>query len=252
MHVLDWVEEPGFLTTLNLMLEPTGFAVPLNANWQPKGRMDHRESVLTGSADPFLTPEQSASVKDWWLVYSRGSKLPTWDLVVTCSDSHGKPGLVLVEAKAHSTELSIAGKSVSTRKTLEEQARSDANHERIGMAVREASEALMEAVPGISLSRDENYQFCNRIAFAWKLGSLGIPVVLIYLGYLNDTSISTANYLRSDDDWKQSFVEHTKRHYPHTHIEREVPTGNAPFWLTVRSLECLRPSPPVSQRKPLK
>ena len=41
-------------------------------------------------------------------------------------------------------------------------------------------------IPGLCISRDRCYQFSNRIAFAWKLVSLGIPVVLVYLGFLND------------------------------------------------------------------
>jgi hypothetical protein len=249
MHVLDWVESPAFHSSLSGMIEPTGFTVPPDAAWQPKGRGNHRESVLTGSEDPFLTADQTAEIKRWWLVHSKGSKLPTWDLVVTCKDRKGTPGLILVEAKAHGSELSTAGKSIAKRNLADEQERSDANHQRIGEAISEASAALLEAVPGIALSRDSNYQFSNRIAFAWKLGTMGIPVVLIYLGFLNDTIINPLTFLRSLKNWKQYFDTHTGTHFPGTHVEQEIATANAPFWLLVRSLEAIRQSPTVTERK---
>jgi len=248
MHVLDWVESPDFHDSLCVMVAETGFAIPPDAAWQPKGRGNHRESVLTGSEDPFLTPEQSAEIKRWWLIHSQGSKLPTWDLVVTCKDRNGTPGLILVEAKAHGSELPTAGKSVAKRKLADEQARSDANHQRIGEAIREASAALQEAVPGIALSRDANYQFSNRIAFAWKLGTMGIPVVLVYLGYLNDTVINPLASLKSQKDWTNWFQTHTQSQYPISHVEREIPTSHAPFWLLVRSMAARRMSPPANER----
>jgi hypothetical protein len=36
---------------------------------------------------------------------------------------------------------------------------------------------------GWTLSRDSHYQLTNRFAWAWKLASMGVPVVLGYLGF---------------------------------------------------------------------
>jgi hypothetical protein len=57
---------------------------------------------------------------------------PNWDLVVAC-DFVGKPGLALIEAKAHEGELGWAGKRPPKRSV-----NSVANHDRIGLAIGEA------------------------------------------------------------------------------------------------------------------
>ena len=38
---------------------------------------------------------------------------------------------------------------------------------------------------GWDLSQDSHYQLCNRFAWGWKIASLGVPVILVYLGFLN-------------------------------------------------------------------
>jgi hypothetical protein len=57
------------------------------------------------------------------------------------------------------------------------------------MAISEATSALQLIAPEISLSRDYCYQFANRIAFAWKIASTGVPVAMIYLGFIGDARI---------------------------------------------------------------
>ena len=83
-----------------------------------------------------------------------------------------------MEAKAHDAELSAAGKSQPTTPNGER------NHRRIGAAIAEANAGLSRAVAGWALSRDTHYQLSNRFAWAWKLASLGVPVILVYLGFL--------------------------------------------------------------------
>ena len=127
-----------------------------------------------------MTRDQRDKLCKWWLTHRRGARLPTWDLVVSASNSSGRPALVLVEAKAHATELSSEGKLLVGRLTAEMQKRSNENHQRIAEAIAEAATALRALIPQIALSRDESYQFANRMAFAWKLASLGIPVGLVF------------------------------------------------------------------------
>ena len=62
------------------MVAPIGFAVSEHAARQPKGRHDSRETELVGRNEPFLSPEQQAQLKGWWLKHKVGAKLPTWDL----------------------------------------------------------------------------------------------------------------------------------------------------------------------------
>lgn len=249
MHILDWVESPQFLPQLQQLVTSTGFTVPPDAESQPKGRNDHRESVLTGTEDPFLSADHQRQLKNWWLVHPHGAKMPTWDLVVTAKDAGGQHGLILVEAKAHSTEMGTGGKDRPTRETPEQQVRSDANHQRIGEAIAEASRALQDAVPGIALTCESNYQFCNRLAVAWKLASLGVPVILLYLGFVGDREINPVTFLKSDADWQATFRQHTAVHFPVTNLDKRIDCGASAFSLVVRSLEVQRPSPPIGSRR---
>lgn len=249
MHVLDWLETEDFIPALQQLVATTGFTVPHDGLRQPRGRIDPSESTLTGTGAPFLSASQKAVISEWWLVHSRGSKLPTWDLVARARDGHGQPALILVEAKAHRTELKSDGKARAIRKSIAEQARSDANHEKIGAAIHGASAALRNSLPGIAISRDASYQFSNRIAFAWKLASLGVPVALIYLGFIGDQSISPKEYIQSIDHWRTAFLEHVEPLFPWTGIEREISCGESSFWLLVRTLDVARQSPPLMERR---
>ena len=171
-------------------------------------------------------------------------------VVVAASDISDRPALVLVEAKGHVAELSDAGKRLTKRHTPEEQRRTNDNHERIGTAIAEAAIALQRTVPGISISRDKNYQFANRIAFAWKLASLGIPVAMIYLGFIGDNAISRpGEFFHSSDHWQDAFRRHTAEHFPAAMQGRRIDCGAASFWLLVRELQVLRQSPPLEQRR---
>jgi hypothetical protein len=105
-----------FVLQLLAMVAPIGFTVSEQAARQPKGRHDSRETELVGLNEPFLSPEQQAQLKGWWLKHKVGAKLPTWDLAVSALDAQKRKSLILVEAKAHATELSAAGKSSPKRK----------------------------------------------------------------------------------------------------------------------------------------
>jgi hypothetical protein len=61
-----------------------------------------------------------------------------------------------------------------------------ASHETIGAAI-ESARMGFEAGTRLAwhISRDSHYQISNRFAWSWKLTQLGIPVVLVYLGFLN-------------------------------------------------------------------
>jgi hypothetical protein len=207
---------------------------------------------LVGQSEPFLSREQQDQLADWWLVHKRGAKLPTWDLVVAALDKSGRPGLVLIEAKAHASELSEAGKQWPQRKSPEEQKRSNGNHERIGRAISEATISLQHIDPDIRLSRDKSYQLSNRIAFAWKLASMGIPVALIYLGFIGDAAISCAeDCFHEAAQWRKAFLGHAAEHFPARLYDREINSGAASFWFLFRELPVLRQSPPIEHRRVL-
>jgi len=144
-----------------------------NDFWMPRGLMQPEEAKL-GETPGFLSEEAREAVTAWWLAKRAGANTPNWDIVCT-STIDGRQGLILVEAKAHSAELCDDGKSTG----------SIANEQSIRAAVRQASDGLNEQSPGWGLTADSHYQLCNRFAWGWKIATIGVPVILIYLGFLN-------------------------------------------------------------------
>jgi hypothetical protein len=143
----------------------------------PRGFSNPKEAEL-GKAVGFLSRSQRQIMTEWWLAVSPRATTPTWDIVSTCT-VEGRRGLVLIEAKAHVAELNHSGKPV--RKTPN----SLRNHKQIAAAVAESNRELNAVLPGFSLSIESHYQLCNRFAWSWKIASLGLPVILVYLGFLN-------------------------------------------------------------------
>lgn len=123
-------------------------------------------------------------LKRWWLtVATVTTRTPNWDIASQCTVD-GKPGMLLIEAKAHDQELI---KEETGRRAIDVPATASVRRNllRIDWALRDASVALTD-LTGLpwALSRDWNYQMSNRFAWAWKLTDLGMPVVLVYLGFL--------------------------------------------------------------------
>ena len=82
------------------------------------------------------------------------------------------------------------------------------NHKRIGEAITEANNGLKQVADGSwNLSIDSHYQLSNRFAWAWKLATLGIPVVLVYLGFLKAKDMPKPCF--SDKaGWERALKEH--------------------------------------------
>lgn len=156
---------------------------PQKDNYLPQGFCRPSEQMLTNISDEtigkVLTEEKQLGLWNWWLKKgNRGTSTPTWDLISTCSIDNCR-GLLLVEAKAHYGENSPAGKTYDSGTNIE-------NHTKINSAIEEAREAF-EKITKLTwgIQRDSYYQLSNRFAWGWKLASLGIPVALLYLGFLN-------------------------------------------------------------------
>lgn len=114
--------------------------------------------------------------------------------------------------------------------------------------------SLKPQIPNIHLSKDENYQFCNRIAFSWKLASIGVPVVLVYLGFLGDERIAQGqqDQIPTDEDWQRIICAKTQNNFPSAMWEKEIICGAASFWLLVKSLNVLLQSPLIEKRRAMK
>jgi len=106
------------------------------------------------------------------------------------------------------------------------------------------------SITGIAISRNTHYQLANRIAFAWKLATLGVPTVLVYLGFTGDDGIADAGEpFRDHAHWVVEFDRYAHGGVPSSLREVKVPCGASYFWLLVRDRPVVSISaPPVSRR----
>lgn len=231
-HIRDWSSSSRLAEILRAMIKGIPVEVADDLPHIPRG-MDDEEAQLHQLEEPYLPAGVGGQLTNWWLVCHRGiPKCPNWDLLVSCK-IQGKRGLILFEGKAHEFELAQEEKG----KELNEKTNLD-NHERIGDAIEEARVALDTIVPGVGISRDRCYQLSNRVAYAWKLATMGISTVLVYLGFLGDEERRKRGKTPFSDDshWHNFFAEHCKGVIPPTMLNRELPCGKASMWILVRSL----------------
>lgn len=212
-------------------------------NYFPKGFTEPVEKKLGNIIDKtfnkVLTGEIRLDLRKWWLeVRSGNANTPNWDIISTCNID-GKPGLLLVETKAHHGENSSAGKTKDSNTNL-------VNHEHIKNAIDEAKKQLAVITKHkIGIDRDCYYQMSNRFAWTWKLADLGIPVVLVYLGFTNayDMEAKGNKIFKTHGDFGNSMTTGK----PATIIDPKVwgkkweveKNGKkTPFIALLRSLEC--------------
>jgi hypothetical protein len=241
-HVLDWTSQPEFCVELLQLVAPVDVRISARSKWMPRGHASVEEARLE-TFGPQILPDSSvwSTLRRWWLVHEGGANTPNWDIALAC-EIEDRPGLVLVEAKANVPELNVAGKPLDTAAS----AASIENHQQIERAISEACAELRRVSELTAISRDSHYQLSNRVAFAWKLATLGVPTVLVYLGFLGDDGISDiAAPFRDSTHWERVFAEYARAAVPKDLFERRIECGAAPVWYLVRSRQVLE----VSQRR---
>jgi hypothetical protein len=72
----------------------------------------------------------------------------------------------------------------------------------------------------------------NRVAFAWKVASLGLPTVLMYLGLTGDKGISS-DPMRDNDHWRETVLNNTREIFPPSLWERPIQCNGTPLWLLI-------------------
>ena len=191
------VDDPGVEVSPDDLWMPRGKPVRAGDGWDTspadEARLDRDRGFVPGGV--------RGQLRDWWLAVQRGANTPNWDLASRCRVA-GRRGLLLVEAKAHTGELSDAGTGASHPGNLAS----------IGAAIREANDALASITDGHwDLSKDHHYQVANRFAWSWKLASLGVPVILVYLGFLHADEMRARHSrpLSSPEDWVDAVRTHT-------------------------------------------
>lgn len=226
------------------LCEPLGVNISKKDEFYPKGFKDAQELILTSQrAKPFFNnhfpeigfDEIKTKVKDgWWLTPKVGGNTPNWDLVCSCRHN-GAPALILVEAKAHTRELCESGKIQKSGSTTD----SKANHTSISRAISIANEGLNRSyVPeGFNLSVDRCYQLSNRFAFAWKLASIGVPVILVYLGFINTTEMGD-DHFHNESEWSKCLIKHSKDLIPqNVWNSSPIMIGNTPIYTLHRAVD---------------
>jgi hypothetical protein len=217
------LDEPGGVPVRTPpFVSPCPVEIGAEALWMPRGLAGAAEARLERFGPRWL-PEHPAwsHLRDWWLVHKRWANTPNWDLAVGCT-VEGRPGLVLVEAKANHRELNPTGK----RLRKESSSRSTDNHKRIGEAIQEANLGWRPIDGRVNISRDSHYQLANRLAFTWKLGTLGIPVVLVYLGFTGDEGIRDVGPPFADEeDWRWALSTYLEGVWPPDLLEKRIDLG---------------------------
>jgi hypothetical protein len=230
---------------LSALAAPFAVIDPNRHYWMPRGCAKPKEARL-GDALSFLSEEHRETITHWWLAVREHANTPNWDIASTATID-GTEGLVLVEAKAHAAEIKTEGKFVrrpcaesnsenkSPRRRSENHSR---NHGHIDTACREAGAALNRVLPGWTLSVKTHYQLCNRFAWTWKIATLGVPVVLIYLGFLGAEEMCDQGIPLADaETWERLVRDHSQGVVPAAVWDQSIFIEGIPVRALIRSME---------------
>jgi hypothetical protein len=211
---------------------PVGRPVPRDGRWDTSPAREARLDQASG-----LLPEDArGALRKWWLATpdSRRANTPNWDIASTCQVGNDN-GLLLVEAKAHRSELSKSGKTL--KKGAREASRW--NHDQIKTKITEASSKLGGSGAGWNLTCDTHYQLSNRFAWSWKLASMGMSVVLVYLGFLHaDEMADRGAPFASADKWRDAVFEYAEGIVPEQAWGGSlIQTSGKPFRALIKAME---------------
>ena len=148
------------------------------------------------------------------------------DIVSTCRIGD-RAGLILVEAKAHQGEFADDRCGATN----------EDNYRQIEGALLQAETAWNTMIPGFALSAGSHYQLGNRFAFAWKLATMGTPVVLVYLGFLNAGEMERGNrvLLRDHARWRDFVLQTSKDTVPPEVWDRTFNVNGTALTVLIRS-----------------
>lgn len=238
-HLLTHGSPEAVAARLTALAAPFAVVSP-GDRWMPRGFEDLAEPQLD-KAPQLLGDADRAQLAAWWLPPDRSdATTPNFDIASKCSVG-GRPGLLLVEAKAHDVELrkEAEGKRKEKKSTTKAQETHDLSHESIGRALTIAGESLSAATgQSWALSRDHHYQLSNRLGWAWKLTELGLPVVLVYLGFLHaDEMKDRGSPFRGAADWEHLAQEESKTVCPPDAWNRAWHVNGVTLALKIAALE---------------
>ena len=234
-HLLTHGSASEVASALTSLVAP--FAqVSSNDRWMPDGFLELEEAQLD-KASKVLDIERRMQLASWWLPGNRQTaRTPNFDIASTCTVG-GVPGLLLIEAKAHDEEL--RKEEVGRRLDADASDERRASHLTIEAAINFAARGFEQSMGGsCGISRDSHYQMSNRFAWAFKLTELGIPVVLVYLGFLRaeemrDRGAPFANHA----EWLELVKVHSAPLFPDDPWDRVWNCNGCSFVPLIRSVE---------------
>lgn len=233
-HLLTHGSPERVPVRLTRLIQPWG-RVDITDHWMPQGFTNTTEAQL-GRADNLVAPAVGKSLINWWLAVPRGARIPNWDITATCT-VEGQPGLLLIEAKAHDEELNYekAGKKRRPNETSGQ----IRNREQIHCCMQQSSAGFTNSTRmKWALSIEHHYQMSNRFAWAWKLTELGMPVILIYLGFLNAIEMSNRGApLHNHRFWEELVLAHSAPLFPNQIWNRLWTLHGRPFTPLIKSME---------------
>jgi hypothetical protein len=192
----------------------------------PQGFENVAEAQLHRDLDLLPDDTYGRALKSWWLAESSLTAVtPNWDIASSCTID-GRKGLLLVEAKAHHAELKADDPCSS---------RNESNFKQIRQAIREANTALNKVRPGWSLTHEHHYQICNRFAWSWKLASLGVPVALVYLGFLRACEMPAP--LADEQSWNMAVRRYSQNVVPDNVWGNTIFVDGVPIYPLIRTRE---------------
>jgi hypothetical protein len=235
-HLLTHGSPDVVASRLTTLVQPFA-SVTLADYWMPGGFESLEEAELH-KVTGLLPPGLSKTLGEWWLpADAQERRAPNFDIASTCTVG-GSPGLLLVEAKAHEREL--ANEAVGRRLRADASPARKASHETIGWAIDSARTGLNSATKlSWQISRDSHYQMSNRFAWAWKLTELGVPVVLVYLGFLKADDMSKPGEVPFSGfgAWENAIRVHSAPLFPWEVWGRQCSVNGVPLIPLIRSLE---------------
>jgi hypothetical protein len=113
------------------------------------------------------------------------------------------------------------------------------NRSKIEEAINQARREINEAIAPneISISMEKCYQLSNRVAHAWWLANQGIPVVLMYLGFLKCEEMKANGELFGEHSkWKDCFKDYASKVGVDNILGKWVDCGKSGFKLIVKSI----------------
>ncbi|MHB1328182.1 MAG: hypothetical protein ACYC2K_08275 [Gemmatimonadales bacterium] len=235
-HLLTHGAPEIIASRLTSLVAPFATVSPTD-HWMPCGFADKCEAELD-KAHRLLDGPCRTALASWWLPPTRrGATTPNWDIASTCTID-GRQGLLLIEAKAHDKELTKEASGRHLPENASDERRE--SHPTIGAAIQSAREGLIEAtgLTGWGISRDDHYQISNRFAWGWKLAELGVPVVLVYLGFLDAAEMADRGMpLANAKTWSDLVLHHSKSIVPSQAWEHRLLVNGTPLVPLIRSTE---------------